>query len=173
MIGTRQGRRVGFIKGLQACLLSLALLCTGAIAAEIAVPALTGRVIDTTGTLTKAQKDTLDQVLTAFESRKGSQLVVLIVPTTAPESIEQFGIRVADIWKPGRKKIDDGAILLIAKNDRALRLEVGYGLEGVLTDALSKRIIDQTIVPRFKEQDYCAGITQGVQQIMRAIDRTQ
>jgi len=146
-------------------------LFAGACQADIGVPALTGHVVDLTGTLSKVQKESLDQTLTAFEARKGSQLAVLIVPTTAPETIEQYGIKVADKWKLGRKKIDDGAILLISKNDRALRIEVGYGLEGALTDALSKRIIEQTIVPRFKEQDFYAGISQGVQQMIRVIDR--
>ena len=139
--------------------------------AEVVVPALTGHIVDLTGTFSAAQKETLNQTLSSFEARKGSQLAVLIVPTTMPESIEQFGIKVADKWKLGRKKIDDGVILIIAKNDHTLRIEVGYGLEGVLTDALSKRIIDQTIVPRFKEQDFYGGVTQGVQQIIRVIDR--
>ena len=165
------GFHTGLLRLLSSSLVTLLVLMSGVCAAEIAVPVLTGHVVDLTGTLSKSQKEALEQTLTSFESRKGSQLAVLIVPTTAPESIEQFGIRVAEKWKLGRKKIDDGAILLIAKNDRTLRIEVGYGLEGVLTDALSKRIIDQTIVPRFKEQDFYSGITQGVQQIMRGIDR--
>lgn len=139
--------------------------------AQVAVPALTGYIVDLTGTFSAKQKETLNQTLSSFEARKGSQLAVLIVPTTMPESIEQFGIKVADKWKLGRKNIDDGVILIIAKNDHTLRIEVGYGLEGALTDALSKRIIDQTIVPRFKEQDFYGGVTQGVQQIIRAIDR--
>ena len=153
--------------GLLICLVMMAGLCR----ADIAVPALTGHVVDLTGTFSAEQKQSLNQTLASFEARKGSQLAVLIVPTTAPESIEQFGIKVADKWKLGRKKIDDGAILIVAKNDHTLRIEVGYGLEGALTDALSKRIIDQTIVPRFKEQDFYAGITQGVQQMIRAVDR--
>lgn len=156
---------------MQSLVVSCLLLLPGLSQAEVSIPGLTGHVVDLTGTLSKTQKDSLDQTLTSFETRRGSQLVVLIVPTTAPESIEQYGIRVADKWKLGRKKIDDGAILLIAKNDHSLRIEVGYGLEGVLTDALSKRIIDHTIVPRFKEQDFYGGITQGIQQIIRVVDR--
>ncbi len=155
--------------GLLTCLVMVAGLCR----ADIAVPALTGHVVDLTGTFSAEQKQSLSQTLASFEARKGSQLSVLIVPTTAPESIEQFGIKVADKWKLGRKKIDDGVILIIAKNDHTLRIEVGYGLEGALTDALSKRIIDQTIVPRFKEQDFYGGITQGVQQIIRVVDGEQ
>lgn len=138
--------------------------------AEQAVPALSGRVIDETGTLTSSQISALDQTLSSFEARKGSQIVVLMVPSTVPESIEQYGIRVADSWRIGRKKVDDGAILIIAKRDRALRVEVGYGLEGVLTDATSKRIIDQIIVPRFKQQDFYGGITEGVNALIKVVD---
>ena len=97
-------------------------------------------------------------------------MAVLIVPSTEPEAIEQYSIRVAEAWKLGRKKVDDGAILLIAKNDRALRIEVGYGLEGVLTDVTSKRIIEEVITPYFKQGDFDAGITAGVQKIMSVID---
>jgi len=151
-------------------LLTCFVVLTGLSQADTAVPALTGHVVDLTGTLSAAQKDTLNQTLTSFETRKGSQLAVLIVPTTVPESIEQFGIRVADKWKLGRKKIDDGVILIIAKNDHSVRIEVGYGLEGALTDALSKRIIEQIIVPRFKEQDFYGGINEAATQIMRVVD---
>lgn len=138
--------------------------------AEIAVPALTGHVIDQTATLSSAEVSQLEQMLRDFEAKKGSQVAVLIVPTTEPEAIEQYSIRVAEAWKLGRQKVDDGAILLIAKNDRALRIEVGYGLEGVLTDIASKRIISEIITPHFKQGDFNAGITAGVQQMMRVID---
>jgi uncharacterized protein len=131
---------------------------------------LTGRVTDQTATLSAEQKAALEQTLQAFESRKGSQLAVLIVPTTAPETIEQYALRVAEQWKLGRKKIDDGAVLVVAKTDRALRIEVGYGLEGALTDATSKRIISEIITPRFKQGDFYGGITAGVDQIIRVID---
>ena len=129
-----------------------------------------GHVIDQTGTLTAIQKTTLEQMLTAFEARKGSQLAVLMVASTAPEAIEQYALRVAERWKLGRKKVDDGAILVVAKNDRMLRIEVGYGLEGALNDATSKRIISETIVPQFKQQDFYGGITAGVGQIIRVVD---
>ena len=112
-------------------------------AADVAVPPLTGRVVDQTGTLSGGDIAALTQTLKDFEARKGSQIAVLIVPTTEPETIEQFSIRVAEAWKIGRKKIDDGALLVVAKNDRRLRIEVGYGLEGALTDATAKRIIDE------------------------------
>ena len=114
--------------------------------------------------------DRIESPLSQFEARKGSQIVVLIIPTTAPESIEQYGIRLGDQWKIGRKKVDDGAILIVAKDDRALRIEVGYGLEGVLTDVTSKRIIDQIIVPHFKQQDFYGGISAGVNAVMTVID---
>ncbi|MDZ4140809.1 MAG: YgcG family protein [Methylotenera sp.] len=146
-------------------------LCGSLIAgAQVMVPAPAGRVTDQTSTLTAEQKAALEQTLQAFEVRKGSQLAVLIISTTAPEMIEQYALRVGDQWKLGRKKVDDGAILVIAKNDRALRIEVGYGLEGALNDATSKRIISEIITPRFKQGDFYGGITAGVDQIIRVID---
>jgi uncharacterized protein len=155
----------------QAGLLALMLFCCGAPAfADVAVPALTGRVVDQTGTLSSSEQADLSRTLADFEKRKGSQIAVLIVPTTQPESIEQFSIRVAEAWKIGRSKVDDGAILLVAKNDRKLRIEVGYGLEGALTDATTKRIIDEIIAPRFKSGDFAGGITAGAERMMKIID---
>ena len=139
-------------------------------AAQVPVPPLTGRVTDQTMTFTAEQKATLEQTLQAFEARKGSQLAVLIVPTTVPETIEQYSVRVAELWKIGRKKIDDGAILVVAKNDRAVRIEVGYGLEGALNDATSKRIISGTITPQFAKGDFYGGISGGINQILRVLD---
>lgn len=139
-------------------------------AAQVAVPPLTGHVIDQTATLSAEQQAALEQTLATLEAQKGSQLAVLIVATTAPEEIEQFALRVAEVWKLGRKKVDDGAILVVAKNDRTLRIEVGYGLEGALNDATAKRIISETILPRFKQQDFSGGIEAGVGQIIRVID---
>lgn len=150
--------------------LTLALLAPCVVTAQIAVPPLLGHVTDQTGTLTTAQQSALEQTLSAFETRKGSQLAVLIVPTTAPEAIEQFALRVAEQWKLGRKKVDDGAILVVAKNDRSLRIEVGYGLEGALSDITSKRIVSETITPRFKQDDYFGGVEAGMDQIMRVVD---
>ena len=138
--------------------------------AQVAVPALTGRVVDQTGTLSSGDIDSLTQKLADFEKRKGSQIAVLIVPTTQPEEIEQFSIRVAEAWKIGRKKIDDGAILLVAKDDRRLRIEVGYGLEGALTDVTSKRIIDEIITPKFRSGDFAGGISDGVDRIISVVD---
>jgi uncharacterized protein len=138
--------------------------------AQVAVPQLTARVTDLTGTLTKEQTASLEQRLQSFEARKGSQIAVLMVPTTAPEAIEQYALRVAERWKIGRKKVDDGAILVVAKNDRALRIEVGYGLEGALNDATASRIIREAIVPRFREGDFYGGINAGVDRMLRVID---
>ncbi|MBI5128820.1 MAG: YgcG family protein [Rhodopseudomonas palustris] len=138
--------------------------------AQVAVPQLTGRVVDQTGTLTPEATARLEQKLKDFEARKGSQIAVLLVPTTQPEAIEQFAIRVAEAWKIGRKKVDDGAILLVAKNDRKLRIEVGYGLEGALNDVTAKRIIDEIITPRFKNSDFSGGIEAGVDRMIGVID---
>ena len=138
--------------------------------AEIAVPALKSRVTDLTATLSADEAAALESKLAAFEQRKGSQLAVLIVPTTQPETIEQYGIRVAEQWKLGRKGVDDGVLLLIATDDRKLRIEVGHGLEGALPDAIAKRIVADDIVPLFKQGDINAGINAGVDRILKVID---
>lgn len=137
--------------------------------AELAVPPLGARVTDQTATLSSEQKATLEQTLQAFEKLKGSQIAVLIVPSTEPETIEQYALRVAEQWKLGRTKVDDGALLVVAKNDQALRIEVGYGLEGALNDATSKRIISEVIVPRFREGDFYGGISAGIDRMIRVI----
>jgi len=110
------------------------------------------------------------QRLKDLQTRKGSQVAVLILPTTQPETIEQYSIRVAQAWKIGRRKIDDGALLVVAKNDHKLRIEVGYGLEGPLTDVTARRIIDEVIVPRFKTGDFEGGIAAGLTRIIGVID---
>jgi len=138
--------------------------------AQIPLPKLEARVTDLTGTLTAAQQSALEEKLAAFEARKGAQIAVLILPTTQPEDIAQFGVRLMESWKLGRQGIDDGAALIVAKDDRAVRIEVQYGLEGVLTDALSSRIINDTIVPLFKEGDFAGGINAGVDQMLRVVD---
>ena len=138
--------------------------------AQVSVPPLSGRVVDQTATLSSDDIATLTQRLKDLETRKGSQVAVLIVPTTQPEAIEQFSIRVAEAWKVGRKKIDDGALLVVAKNDRKLRIEVGYGLEGALPDVTARRIIDEIIVPHFRTGDFAGGISAGVDRIIRIID---
>jgi uncharacterized protein len=151
------------------CFAALSMTMVLAATAQVAIPPV-ARVTDLTGTLGGAQRAGLEQRLAAFEQRKGSQVAVLIVPTTAPETIEQYGIRVAEAWRLGRKGVDDGAILLVAKDDRALRLEVGYGLEGVLPDAVAKRIVDEVIVPRFRDGDFAGGVEAGVEQVLKVID---
>ena len=156
-------------------LLGLAVCAAGQGAADgaapglIAVPTLSARVTDLTGTLTAAQQTALESKLAAFESAKGSQLAVLIVPTTQPEEIEQYSIRVTDAWKLGRKGVDDGALLLVAKDDHRVRIEVGRGLEGVLTDALTNRIIDETVKPAFRQGDFYGGIDAALDQMMKLV----
>jgi uncharacterized protein len=140
-------------------------------AGPIPIPVLTARVTDLTGTLSAEQKSELEQRLADFEARKGAQVVVLMLPTTQPESIEEFGIRLFDAWKVGRKGVDDGVMLIVAKNDRRLRIEVGYGLEGVLTDSGAKRIISDTITPLFKKGDFHGGISAGVDAILQVVDK--
>lgn len=125
------------------------------------LPALTGRVVDATNTLSKAEQGSLSKKLEAFEQSKGSQIVVAIIPTTGDETIEQYSIRLAESWKIGRDKVDDGIILVVAKNDRKLRIEVGYGLEGVVPDAIAKRIIENIILPEFRSGSFYAGINHG------------
>ena len=138
--------------------------------AQLAVPPLTARVTDQTGTLTREQQAGLERMLQEFEARKGTQIAVLMVASTKPEPIEQYALRVGEQWKIGRKKVDDGAILVVAKDDRALRIEIGYGLEGVLNDATASRIIREVIVPRFREGDFYGGINAGLDRMMRLID---
>ena len=151
--------------------LAFALLLGVALAAQaqVAVPPI-GRVVDQTGTLGAEQKASLERMLEAFETRKGSQLAVLMVRTTGGEPIEQYALRVAEQWKLGRKGVDDGALLAIAKDDRAMRLEVGYGLEGALNDATAKRIIAEVITPRFREGDFFGGIGAGLDRMIKVID---
>jgi len=148
-------------------LASLAALSAGA---DVAVPPLTARIVDLTGTLSGGAVNRIETRLAEFEAKKGSQIAVLMVPTTQPEEIEQYSIRVAEQWKLGRKGVDDGAILLIAKNDRRARIEVGYGLEGALPDAIAKRIIDETLTPHFKLGDYDGGVEAGIDQMISVIN---
>jgi uncharacterized protein len=133
------------------------------------VPTLQSRVTDLTATLTPAQVSQLEAKLAAFEAAKGSQIAVLIVPTVKPEAIEQYSIRVVEQWKLGRKGVDDGVLLLVAKQDKKLRIEVGYGLEGGLNDATARRIIAETITPHFKEGRFYEGIDAGVGRIIAVV----
>jgi uncharacterized protein len=149
--------------------LTLALLAPEA-QAQQSVPALQGRVTDLTATLTEPQRAALESTLAAFERRKGAQVAVLIIASTTPESVEQYAVRVQESWKLGRKHVDDGVLLVVAKDDRRLRIEVGYGLEGVIPDAIAKRIIDQDITPRFRQGDFHGGIEAGTRRIVGLID---
>jgi uncharacterized protein len=148
----------------------LLLFAFGLASADVAVPPLTARVIDLTGTLSGGAVARIEAKLADLEAKKGSQVAVLIVPTTQPEEIEQYGIRVEDTWKLGRKGVDDGVYLIVAKNDRRVRIEVSYGLEGALPDAVTNRIITETITPHFKLGDYDGGVEAGVNQIISVIN---
>jgi uncharacterized membrane protein YgcG len=140
---------------------------SGAAAAvePIAVPVLSARVTDLTATLSGEQKGGIESELRGIEQSTGAQLAVLLVPTTKPESIEQYSLRVVEQWRLGRKGRDDGVLLLVAKNDRKLRIEVGYGLEGAIPDAAARRVIDETIAPRFKAGDFAGGLVAGIHQL--------
>ena len=139
-------------------------------AADVAVPPLRARVTDLTRTLDDAQRQALEHTLAEFEARKGAQIAVLVVPTTQPETIEQYAVRVEEAWKLGRRKVDDGVLLVVAKDDRRLRIEVGYGLEGAIPDAVAKRVIEEDIAPRFKQGDFYGGIRAGTDRLMRLVE---
>ena len=141
--------------------------------AEIPVPKLTARVIDQTGSLTAPERDALEAKLKAFEAQRGSQVAVLLVPSIGTETIEEFAGRVTDEWKLGRKGVDDGVLLVVAKQERKLRIQTGRGVQGTLTDALSKRIVSDIIAPRFRNGDFAGGIDAGVDAIMKAIEGEQ
>lgn len=141
-----------------------------ALAEEVPVPPLSARVTDLTGTLQPEQKAALESRLAAFEQKKGSQIAVLLVPTTQPEAIEQYGIRVAEAWKLGRKGVDDGILVLMATNDRAVRIEVGYGLEGVIPDAIAKRVIEEIMIPYFRTGDVAGGLNAGIERLIGLVD---
>jgi uncharacterized protein len=158
---------------MKAALFTLALLLVGhapSARAQVPVPPLEAHVTDLTGTLTASQQSVLEEKLAAFERRKGAQVAVLILPTTQPEDIAQFGIRLGEAWKIGRSGPDDGAILIVAKDDRAMRIEVGRGLEGALTDVTAGRILNDTITPLFKQGDFNGGVNAGLDQMIRVID---
>jgi uncharacterized protein len=142
----------------------------GIAAADVPVPPLQTRVTDLTKTLSEQQRASVEQKLAAFEARKGAQIGVLVLPSTKPETIEQYAVRVQESWNLGRKGVDDGVLLVVAKDDRTLRIEVGYGLEGVLPDATAKRIIEDDITPQFRSGDFYAGINAGVDRIMKVVD---
>lgn len=137
--------------------------------AQQAVPPLSARVIDQTATLTEDERNALVQRLAAFEKERGSQVVVLIVSTTAPEDIAAYAHRVADTWQIGRQAVGDGILLLVAKQDRTVRIEVARALEGAVPDLAAYRIIDGIIVPAFRQGHFARGIGEGVEALMGLI----
>lgn len=152
------------------CLVVANTLLPAVFAQEVqAVPVLTGHVVDTTGTLSAAQKAALEEKLTALETAKGSQVVVLLVPTVQPEDIASYANRVGNDWKIGRKDVGDGVLLVVAKEDRKVRIEVAKTLEGAIPDLAAKRIISEAITPKFKTGDYAGGLSAGVDQLTARI----
>ncbi|KAF1694317.1 hypothetical protein CSC64_04660, partial [Pseudoxanthomonas koreensis] len=156
---------------LLACLLpAIAVPASAQPAADVAIPALDAPVVDTTGTLDAATVQRLDAQARALQQRKGSQLQVLVVSTTGPESIEQYAVRVFEAWKLGRGGVDDGVLLLVARDDRAVRIETGYGLEGAVPDAVANRVIQEYLVPKFRAGDYGGGIEDATAVLVKVID---
>jgi len=159
-----------------ACTLALWLTLAGAQAQDfVPVPPLSAHVIDQAGMLNLQQRSNLDNVLKEYEARSGSQIAILLLNSTAPEAIEQYSIRVADAWKLGRKGIDDGVILVVAKdNDKALRrlrIEAGRGIQGTVTDAQSKRILQDVIAPYFRRNDYYGGLAAAISALTTLMDQ--
>ncbi|MEN3291946.1 MAG: uncharacterized protein V7642_1199 [Burkholderiales bacterium] len=157
---------------------ALALYLTAANAQDFAaIPPLQARVTDTIGMLTQNQRNNLENVLKDYEERTGSQIAILLVSKTEPEAIEQYSIRVADKWKLGRKGVDDGVILVVARDNppalRRLRIEAGRGVQGSLTDAQSKRILQDVIAPHFRQNDYYGGLAAGVSAVTSLIGKEQ
>ena len=168
MVGAKS--RFGVALALLATLL-LALLPLVAGAQQLApIPALDSPVVDTTGTLDAPTRQALEAQARALQQRKGSQLQVLVVPTTQPEDIAQYAVRAFDQWKLGREKVDDGVLLVVAKDDRRVRIEVGYGLEGAIPDATAIRVIQEYLVPKFRANDYAGGITDATGALFKLID---
>jgi len=153
----------------------LAILCfallpiLGWSANEVALPALTERVTDLTGMLSAGDRAGRTASLAALEKDKGAQIAIVMLPTTQPEAIEQFSIRLAEAWKIGRKGVDDGVIVIVAKDDRRMRIEVGYGLEGAIPDAIAKRIVAEQMAPRFREGDFAGGLRSTVATLEKVI----
>jgi len=149
----------------------LALLAFGLAAAQgvLPVPELTARIIDQTGTLDAIQRKGLEDKLAAFEQKTGSQIVVLMVPTTQPEDIASYANRVANAWKIGRKEVGDGILVIVAKNDRKVRIEVAKTLEGAVPDLAAKMVIDEAITPRFRQGDFAGGLQAGVDRLIARV----
>jgi len=140
-----------------------------AVAAAVDVPHLTGRVVDGADLLTPADEERISTRLASLERESGAQVVVLTIPTLDGNPVEDYAIKVAETWKLGRKGVDDGVVFLIAREERALRIEVGYGLESKLPDITSKRILDELVVPRFREGNMAGGVEAGLDAIEKAV----
>ncbi|RPE75477.1 TPM domain-containing protein [Vulcaniibacterium tengchongense] len=156
-----------------ALLAAAALLLAGALAQAqglAPIPALDSPVVDVTGTLDPSARQRLEAQALALQQRKGSQLQVLVVPSTQPEDIAQYAVRAFEQWKLGRKGVDDGVLLVVAKDDRRVRIEVGYGLEGAVPDAIAARVIQEYLVPRFRAGDYAGGIEEATAALVKLID---
>jgi uncharacterized protein len=159
-----------WLKRLLLLLCTLLLAAAGARAQDVQpVPPLSGRVIDQTGTLSGAQQMAINAKLAGFEAEAGPQIVVLMVPTTAPEDIAAYAQRVADQWKIGRRQVGDGLLLLVAKNDRRVRIEVAKALEGAVPDIAARQIIDRAMTPAFRSGDFAGGINAGLDQLIARI----
>jgi uncharacterized protein len=133
------------------------------------VPVLTGRVVDQTGTLSDAQRQALEDKLAAFEREAGPQIVVLMIASTAPEDIAAYAQRVGDGWRIGRREVGDGLLILVAKNDRKIRIEVAKALEGAVPDLAARQIIQNAITPAFKKNDYAGGLNLAIDQLQARI----
>ena len=160
------------LRRLFALCIAAALWLAGAAASAqdvLPVPPLSGRVVDQTGTLSAAQAQALTAKLAAIEAQRGAQLVVLIVPTTQPEDIASYGQRVADTWKVGRRDVGDGLVIVVAKNDRRINIEVAKTLEGAIPDVLAGRVINDQIKPAFRANDYAGGLNAAIDRLDKAI----
>lgn len=151
-------------------LLALLALALPLRAQQAAIPAMNSPVVDTTGTLDAATRQRLEQQALELQQRKGSQLQVLMVPSTAPETIEQYAVRAFEQAGLGRKGLDDGLLLVVAKDDRKVRIEVGYGLEGAIPDITAGRVIQEYLAPRFRQGDYGGGILDATAQLVGLVD---
>ncbi len=148
----------------------LALLPAAAGAADLVpLPALAARVTDLTGTLDATQRGRLEAQVAAIDRAGRAQIAVLLLPTTQPETIEQFGIRLAEAWKIGHKGADNGVIVIVAKNDRRMRIEVGYGLEGPIPDAIASRIVNERMAPAFRQGDFFGGLQTAIAALDQAL----
>lgn len=165
-------RITGILLSLSCALVFGLLVLPPIVSADVPVPAYNRPVVDLTGVL-GATQSALESEIEHFRLTKGAQIAVLVLPSTAPEAIEQFSIRVSDAWKVGRKGVDDGVLLIVALQDRTVRIEVGRGLEGDLTDLKSHRIIDEQILPNFKKGDIPGGIRAGVSAIISVLSGTE